>query len=211
MFDKKSPLAFSVRPGFLPEHRREAAALYWSAFAGKLGRVMRPERKAMDFLVRILDPAHAFSAVGSDDELLGIAGFKTQDGAFIGGGLRDLATSYGWFGAVWRGVLLDLLERATEPGLLLMDGIFVRESARGRGVGTALLDRIYSEAQRRGLHGVRLDVIDTNPRARALYERKGFQVRDTVDTGPLRYLFGFCTATTMIRPVAGAGADTLDP
>lgn len=45
---------------------------------------------------------------------------------------------------------------------------------RGRGVGTALIDTLCREAARRGYQAIRLEVIDANPRARALYEREGF-------------------------------------
>lgn len=199
--------AFSIRPGLDGRHRVAAAELFWAAFAGKLGLLMRPDHKAIAFLVRVIDPSHAFSAVSDNGELLGVAGFKTRNGTFVGGGLRDLAAVYGWIGALWRGVLLELLERKVEPGLLLMDGIFVHETARGLGVGSALLDTIHDEAKRRGLSGVKLDVIDTNPRAQALYERKGYRPVSVSQTGPFRWLFGFRAATTMVRPT-DAGART---
>ena len=53
----------------------------------------------------------------------------------------------------------------------------------------------------RGYAEVRLDVIDNNPRARTLYERRGFVAGDTQYLGPLKYLFGFSAATTMVRTV----------
>ena len=195
---------FTIRNGFPPEARPEAARLFWQAFSNKLGRVMRPEARALRFLERVMDPDHAISAVTAEGALLGMAGFKTAEGALVGGGLADLAAAYGWFGAVWRGLLLECLEREHEPGRLLMDGVFVREDARGLGIGSALLDAIEDEAARRGLGEVRLDVIDVNPRARALYERKGFRATVTTHTGLLRPLFGFARATTMVRPLAGA-------
>ena len=46
---------------------------------------------------------------------------------------------------------------------------------------------------------VRLDVIDSNPRARTLYEREGFNATDTHRLGLLRHVFGFESATTMIK------------
>ncbi len=189
---------FRLQPGLPEAARGDAARLFWRAFADKLGRVMGPEATALRFLERVMDGGHAISAVDPAGRLLGIAGFKTADGAFVDGGLRDLAACYGWLGTAWRAPLLQLLERDVEPGSLLMDGIFVNENARGQGVGSALLDAIREVAQARGLESVRLDVIDTNPRARALYERKGFAPTASTDIGPLRHLFGFSQSTTMV-------------
>ena len=44
-------------------------------------------------------------------------------------------------------------------------------------------------------------MIETNPRARALYEREGFIATRTDRLGLLRYAFGFDAATTMIRVI----------
>ena len=55
---------------------------------------------------------------------------------------------------------------------------------------------------RRGYGWVRLDVIDSNWRARALYERQGFLATRTESLGLLRLLFGFSASTTMVRPLA---------
>ncbi|MEM5583256.1 GNAT family N-acetyltransferase [Roseibium sp. AS2] len=190
-----------VAAGFPEAQRPVAARLFWAAFSGKLGRILAPEDKALRLIARLLDPRFAVSATDGDGTLLGLAGYKTRDGALIGGGLPDMASIYGPFGGLWRGVLLDLLDRAVEPGCLLMDGIFVAGSARGKGIGSALLEAICEEARTRDLSRVRLDVIDTNPRARTLYERSGFKAVDTQKTGLLKPLFGFASATRMERQV----------
>lgn len=155
--------------------------------------------KAIAFVERVIDPEFAISAMADDgDALLGIAGFKTADGAMVGGSFADLAATLGWFGAIWRGVLLSLLERDVEVGALLMDGIAVAPQARGMGIGSALLDAIAEHARELGLAQVRLDVIDTNPRARALYLRKGFVPVGTERLGPLRHLFGFSSSEKLL-------------
>ncbi|WP_029042352.1 GNAT family N-acetyltransferase [Cucumibacter marinus] len=195
---------FTIEPGIRPAHRARAIQYFWAAFGQKLRVPLGPEQKAVRFLDGAVDPAHAISAVSDEGELLGVAGFKTEQGAFVGGGFSDLKAVYGTFGAIWRAVLLSLLERDKEPGELLMDGIFVGEAARGKGVGTALLDAIVAEAQGRGLPAVRLDVIDTNPRARALYERRGFEPVDEMQLGPLKSVFGFASATRMRLSVPGS-------
>lgn len=184
----------------LPEGTEDqAAALYWDAFGEKLGRVMGPTDKAMRFIRRVLDPTHAISAVGPEGELLGVVGFKTRDSALVGGTFTDMTAIYGWYGAIWRAALVSLLERDTENERFLMDGIFVAPKARGQGVGSALLGAIMEEAKSRGYGSLRLDVINTNPRARALYERHGFQPKGTNEMGFLAPIFRFNSATTMVR------------
>lgn len=181
--------------------RREAAALYWDAFGDKLGHVMHPAEQALTFIENVLDGDHALCAHDHQGNLLGVAGFKTVDGALVDGTFRDLVRVYGWFGASWRAALLSLLERDTENERFLMDGIFVAPDARGKGVGSALLKAIITEARRQGYREVRLDVINTNPRARALYERIGFQPVGTQKMGLLRHIFGFSFATTMVYAI----------
>ncbi|RLJ41080.1 acetyltransferase (GNAT) family protein [Litoreibacter meonggei] len=188
--------------GFDEAQRDHVACLFWGAFSGKLGRVLGPEDKALRFISSVLQPRFAICAV-EEERLLGIAGFKTVEGGLVGGALSDLTPIYGGFGGLWRGLLLDQLERNLADGQLLMDGIFVDEAARGKGVGTALLDAIVAYADAAGCHEVRLDVIDTNPRARALYERQGFEPCGEVDAWPLHRVFGFRKATTMVRRVGG--------
>ncbi|SMX42753.1 GNAT family N-acetyltransferase [Octadecabacter ascidiaceicola] len=192
-------MAVTVSKGFKQDERAQIASMYWEAFGQKLGRVMGPTHRATAFFESVLDPTHALCARDEAGVLLGVAGFKTIKGALVGGTWRDLARHYGWIGSTWRVGLLALLERDTENERFLMDGIFVRDNARGLGVGTALLDAITDEARARGFKEVRLDVIDTNPRARALYERRGFVAGEDQYLGPLKFFFGFNSATTMTR------------
>lgn len=191
-----------IEAGFRPEHRREVAEGCWSAFARKLRHPLGPREKAAAFIERVLDPGHAISAVTAGGAFLGIAGFKTPNGAFIGGGITDLMMIYGCLSGMLRGFLLSALERPCAPGVLLMDGIFVKPSARGAGVGAALLRAIERRARADRMRQVRLDVIDANPRARALYEREGFVPGRIRSLGILGPVFGFSNATEMTKPVA---------
>ena len=183
--------------GFSDAERRTVGRLYWQAFSAKLGHLLGPDARALAFFAQIMDPKFAITAHDSAGAVIGIAGFKTPQGMLTGGGMRDIARHYGWVNALWKGPLLALLERDLEPDTLLMDGICVDVRARGLGVGTALLNAIKQEARDRNLKQVRLDVIDTNPRARALYTREGFVAGKPQNIGPLRLLFGFSTSTPM--------------
>ncbi|MGC5052965.1 GNAT family N-acetyltransferase [Micromonospora sp. DT48] len=60
------------------------------------------------------------------------------------------------------------------PGGLLLNGVAVRESERGRGLGASLLDDGRRLAERLGRRTLLLDVSTDNPAARRLYVRHGF-------------------------------------
>ena len=172
-----------IRLGIPEAHCEAAAALYWGAFGGKLGRILGPEEKAMRFIKSVLRTDHGIYAEDADGTLLGIAGFKSPQGALVSGEFPDLRVTYGWLGAGWRIAILSILERDIENERFLIDGLFVAPDARGQGVGKALLAAVYTEARKRGYRQVRLDVIDTNPRAKALYLQEGFQETTTAHIG----------------------------
>ncbi|MEM9047310.1 MAG: GNAT family N-acetyltransferase [Pseudomonadota bacterium] len=194
-------MSVSIQHPLDPGQRAAAAGLYLQAFEGKIGGVLGPQEYALAFLAAILNPWQAIAAL-QGDRLVGLVGFKTGDRGMMSCGLRDFARVYGWPGALWRAPLLSLLDRDAGPATLQMDGICVDLHARGQGIGTALLQAVYAMAQQSGCRAISLDVIDTNPRAAALYRREGFHPVRVQRIGPLRRVFGFSSATTMIRPVA---------
>jgi GNAT superfamily N-acetyltransferase len=62
------------------------------------------------------------------------------------------------------------------PGLFLED-LYVREWARGRGVGRQLIARLAAIAVERDWPALRLNVLDWNP-AREFYQRLGIEARN---------------------------------
>jgi ribosomal protein S18 acetylase RimI-like enzyme len=196
-------MGVTVYRGLHASLRPQAARLYWEAFGGKLGRVLGPEDRAIRFFQRVIRGDLCFSAINGGGELVGIAGYKTPAGSFAGGSWGDLADTYGRWGGRWRGAVLWTLGREVDNDRFLIDGICVARSHRSKGVGSKLLAALYQEAAERGYGSIRLDVIQDNWRARALYERQGFRATRTEELGVLRFLFGFASSTTMVRPLEG--------
>ncbi len=184
----------------LPDHlRARAAEIYWQAFGGKLGAVLGPQKRALVFLDRAMNRDHVIVALDEDGRLVGLAGFKTPAGNLAGGDRADLRAAYGWIGALWREGVLRLLAQEIDNERFLIDGICVASGMRGQGLGKRLLAALCDEAVARGYHAIRLDVIDTNWRARALYEREGFSVVKSEPIGWLRLVFGFKASLTMVK------------
>ena len=192
-------MGVTVFRGLHAQLRPQAARLYWEAFGGKLGRVLGPDERALRFFQRVIRGDLCFAAVDDGGELIGIAGYKTPAGSFAGGSWGDLTGVYGRWGGRWRGGVLWTLGREVDNDRFLIDGICVGKDHRGMGVGSRLLAALYQEAAERGYGAVRLDVVQENVRARALYERQGFRAVRTEELGLLRFLFGFASSTTMVR------------
>lgn len=196
-------MGVTVFRGLHASLRPQAARLYWEAFGGKLGRVLGPDERALRFFQRVIRGDLCFSAVDEGGELVGIAGYKTPAGSFAGGSWDDLTDTYGRWGGRWRGGVLWTLGREVDNDRFLIDGICVARAHRSKGVGSMLLGALYQEATERGYGSIRLDVIQENWRARALYERQGFRAMRTEKLGLLRFLFGFASSTVMVRPLGG--------
>ncbi|MFE5711012.1 GNAT family N-acetyltransferase [Streptomyces sp. NPDC056501] len=194
-----------VRRGVPEGGAARVAALYWEAFGRKLGAALNPPDKARAFLATHLHHDRAVTAL-VDGEVAGVAGYHLDGRGLLGGGAGDVLSAYGVLRGLHRVALLALLERRPTAGELVMDGIAVAPGHRGAGIGTMLLREIAAVAAEAGCRRIRLDVIDVNPRARALYERHGFTAVHTERTPYLRELMGFGAVTTMHRPVTSADA-----
>ena len=194
-------MGLTIYSGLHAHLRAPAARLYWEAFGGKLGRVLGPDAKALVFFERVIRTDHCLAALDETGTLVGLAGFKTPSGSFAGGSWADLRAVYGRLGGLWRGIVLRRLGNEVDNDRFLVDGLCVVQAHRGRGIGSLLLAALYQEAAERGYRSIRLDVVATNARARALYERHGFQPTRTEKLGFVRHFFGFSSSTTMVRPL----------
>ena len=56
-------MSFTLFHGLRPDHRTDAARLYWAVFGSKLGRVLGPEADALRFIRRVMDETHVISAL----------------------------------------------------------------------------------------------------------------------------------------------------
>jgi ribosomal protein S18 acetylase RimI-like enzyme len=185
----------------LPETARMAAAeLYWDAF----GRLLRPalgrSPRAVDVLADGIDPRRAIVAMDGD-ELVGVVGLHYAGHAFTHLTARSMLRHLGLRG-VPRLVPLVLFNGRPDPGEMRLDGIAVRADRRGQGIGSQLLHEAARRAGILGIDVIRLEVVDTNPRARTLYEREGYVAIRTERTPYLRRMMGFGAVTTMERRLA---------
>lgn len=134
---------------------------------------------------------------------MGLAGLASAEGPFRGGLLADsgdlahLRRILGWWGAVRAVTVRSFGEHRPTRGELYVDGIAVDPAVRGQGIGTRLMAEIAAVGREGRFRWVRLEVVDTNPRAQRLYERLGYRVTDVQRFGYMRRFIGFGGVTTM--------------
>ena len=193
--------ALTISQGLAQAQRNQAALLYMEAFRPLLQPFLGDGSRCLDLLERSLNPDYAFVAARGG-QLAGLAGFQDGAGSLLDIDLHSMIQSYGLAGGGLRYLGMGLLlTRARQPGTLLMDGIAVAPGQRGQGIGTQLLEAVCRHARDKGYSDLRLDVLDNNPRARALYERQGFVTVKERSYPFLKRFFGFSMVTEMRRPV----------
>lgn len=203
--DNNQEIEYAV--GIPASLRGQAIILFEQAFGVKLGLANPNDEGRHQLLTKALHLDYAIAAIRHDG-LVGLAGFKTDDGAFTGGiSYRRLIDNLGVIQGNRAAWVLSLYARKPIPGELVMDGIAVHKDVRGCGVGGRLLSELRKHAVANGYDQIRLDVIDTNRAARRLYERNGFVASETRTFEYLRWLLGFGNSTTMIQHLRGASID----
>jgi len=112
----------------------------------------------------------SFAASPGDDRISGLDAAR----AALGDDSQAL------FGAFLAEELAGIVSLVRHPKRKLVHraaiyGMYVREEARGRGLGRALLDAAVAQAREWGLRQLHLSATDAAPGARALYEAAGFR------------------------------------
>ena len=190
-----------------PGQLLEAATVYYEAFAHKLDGLefnSRPPEQAIRILQRSIQPEMARYAL-ANGQVVGVAGMQYGGRRFYVVPWPVWRQEFGLAGGLWRWLWFRLGQYFVHPAAdaLRVDGIAVGAAARGMGVGTQLMAALEAHARAAGLRAVELEVVDTNPDARRLYERLGFVVLKEAHYGRLTAAGGFTGATYMRKEVAG--------
>jgi ribosomal protein S18 acetylase RimI-like enzyme len=186
-----------VQRGLKPEQIPQVARDYYEAFRTKCAIFGPPEKVIAVFCAGFVLENALVASCG--DEVAGVAGFKSRGQPLIQLQLMTMIRQLGLFRALLGYLIARLFDEKPARGELLMDGIFVSERYRGRGIGNLLLHAICDLAREQGLTQVRLRVVDTNPNARRLYERVGFVGRSEARHPWFQRLLGFGSVTTMVK------------
>lgn len=99
-------------------------------------------------------------------------------------------------------IMTAMCGNLSTPTRSYLEWLAVSARFRGQGVGTLLLERCFEVSRLAGKREISLHVVDTNPRARALYQRLGFRTVRVERFGwfASRWM-GFSAQEFMVRPL----------
>ena len=187
----------------LPDKQRDAAAeLLFDSLKEKFGPVLGDDARAVRLISETFNPAMCLTAM-VDDQLTGLLVLQTKDQAGMEPTLKDMQRHYGGLGGRLRLLKLAILHHDTKDDEMHIGALAVSPTIRGQGVGSKLIDMAELTANQQNKHELSLEVVDINPRARALYERVGFKEVSTRATWPIRWFikFPFKSGTLMSKPL----------
>jgi ribosomal protein S18 acetylase RimI-like enzyme len=178
-----------IARGLTDEQTIAAVGILLEAFDEKIAHELRPTsaEQAVRITAAGITPAQAWCAFAEDGSLVGLAGVAAPGRPFYHVPFGLLRDEFGLPGALqrWAYGLMEVLAHPRRRGTLRVEVLAVRADARGSGVGTALLEAIAAAARDEGAERLLLEVVDTNGRARDLYERVGFRATRTIRSGLL--------------------------
>lgn len=166
-----------------------AMELYLHALRDKFHPILGCNERIIELLRQIVDPNHCLTAL-RNQEPVGILGIQTSEGGFLNPTLKSLISEYGVISGFYKLTGLYLLDHVTAIDEWYVDGIAVAEERRGLGIGSELMLYFEKTAKEKGIRKLSLDVTNTNPRARALYERLGFVVSKQIRIWPFNRIYG---------------------
>lgn len=123
--------------------------------------------------------AHRVARLAADGPAMASISLHTraQHAACQNANIRAILRFGGWRAVqmLMRGLRVEALIPPPPEGCLHIAHLGVAPDLRGQGIGAQLIADAAHIAARQGIRRLSLDVADSNPRARALYERLGFE------------------------------------
>ncbi len=192
-----------ISKGMPPDLTEQVAALLVEAFGQKYAFNLRPRssEQAERLIAHGLAPDLAWIALDDTRAVIGMVGADIPGRHFSRVPFAALEEEFGFVGALMRALRLGALRLFTRAreGEWRVAALAVASRARGRGVGTALLEALTAAAREAGARTLLLEVVDTNERALSLYERLGFKTTRVMRTGTLTAGAGYRGVTFMRR------------
>ncbi len=172
------------------ESRAKALEIFYDAFAQKIRALIKSKEKALAIYSKSLNPERVFYAVHGG-EVAGLIGLQYGDQYFMEFRYEIFREFYNPLTSRFYLFLLKRSSPKLKKGVMRIDSVAVDPGSRSLGIGTGLINKVLDFAKEKGYREVILEVVNTNPRAKMLYERLGFRQKKYINYYFLTRIAGF--------------------
>lgn len=128
------------------------------------------------------------------DCIVGLVGRRTAKDnlKYTMAAIKQIFGYYGFYkgiGVLVRGLRFEAIVAPPKKDTIYLHNLAVIPQQQGSGIGAKLIEHFLAEEKKKGTHMVSLNVAETNPGAKKLYERLGFVVKNK-KTGNLISQYG---------------------
>lgn len=181
--------------------RLTVATLIYDSFENQFQYTLGPRYKGVSFIADSLQSEYGLIAF-QENEFVGIGGAKTEKGELIQ--IRFSRWLYTYHIRTLRSFFIGFpfLYERHESGVLTLASLSVKKAARGQGIGTQIIKEFIHYGSVNGFHTLKLEVVNSNPKAKMLYDRLGFTTRRyTSIPRPWSFFLGFTGVYEMVYPL----------
>ena len=178
------------------EQFAQALEIYYNAFEQKIRPLLKPKEKAICIYSYAIHPNRVYYAL-KNGKTAGIIGLQYDDLDFLSYRFDFIKRQYSFFRSLYLYIILNIMKMKLEEYTIRIDSIAVDDQCRGQGIGKILIDKVIEIAKNRGFKEIILEVVNTNPRAKKLYEKMGFKEKKHIKFYFLTRSFGFTSAYVM--------------
>jgi ribosomal protein S18 acetylase RimI-like enzyme len=184
-------LTVQLKWGVSEKLRLPVAQLIYDAFSVKLRYTLGPRHKGVHFIARSLKSEFGLVAL-QKGEFVGVAGAKTEDGELVDVNWGLWLRTYHIQAIRTFFIGVPFWYERKHPGMFRLTNLAIVDSARGEGIGTQIVEEFIRIGFEKGYRALKLEVINSNVRAKALYQRLGFEItRYSKIHFPWSHLWGF--------------------
>ena len=180
-----------IQLGVPKNQRIRVAKIFCEAFQDKIRLIFGNNKKAQLLIGSSIQDDRILVAL-KDNVVVGFAGLQYGNKSYSDPSLNQIIRIYGL--ETIRIFLFLIIEFFNKPKShqLHLDTLVVSHQEQNKGIGTKLIQSTIKLAKAKKFFQIKLEVIETNKKAKSLYEKIGFKtVKTTKIPYPLSYLIGF--------------------
>lgn len=161
------------------------------------------KKKIFDYLFKNLNYQNIICAV-EEGKIVGILGFKNINKPSIDYNKSNFIKAFGYFSGYYKylkSLIISFFECSPKKDEVLIEMICVSSEFRSKGIGSFLINELFDIGKKENKSKILLEVVNTNPRAKSLYEKLGFQVKKKTNFGFLTKSSGFTSVEFMVKEI----------